>query len=100
MSRTRGSVRAGVPFFPPSRFRAQEPRGDQGQGLVVMPTHPMAHLVVAQPRVALAPLEALLDLVLGLGHPRELRHTRPLRGEREVVVVFETLVASALASYE
>ena len=46
--RTCGTVSAGVHFFSPPRFLRQEPRGQQGQGLMMMPTLPRANLVLGQ----------------------------------------------------
>ena len=67
-----GDVNAGVWIFSPPRLLVQEPRGQQRQGLVVMPRYPVPHLVVGQPRLALRALEAFLDPVRCLGHAREL----------------------------
>src|SRR5260370_7917892 len=71
-----GTVSAGVHFFPPPRFHRQEPRRQQGQGLVVMPPPPGADLVVRQARLPLAPLQPLLDPVLPLEPPPLLPHPR------------------------
>src|SRR3954467_11682041 len=59
---TWGTVNAGVHFFPPPGLLGQEPRRDQGQGLVVVPPPPGADLVAPHPRLPLGPLQALLDL--------------------------------------
>ena len=48
-----GDVNAGVRIFSPPRLLVQEPRGQQRQGLVMMPRYPVPHLVVGQPRLAL-----------------------------------------------
>src|SRR5829696_6435116 len=85
--RTCGTVNAGVRFFPPPGFLGEEPRGHQGQGLVVVPPLPGADLVVGQPGLPLGPLQALLDPVLGLEHPGELRQRGVERGVRQQVVV-------------
>ena len=71
--RTCGTVNAGAIFFPPTGLDDQEPRRDHRQRHVVVPTAPVPHLVLAQPRLALGPLQALLDPVLRLRHAGELR---------------------------
>jgi hypothetical protein len=55
-------------IFPPPRLLIQEPRGEQGQGLVVMPGDPVPHLIVGQARLPLGTLETLFDPVGRLGH--------------------------------
>ena len=74
-----GTVNAGVHFFSPPGFLHQEPRGDQSQRLVMMPALPGPHLVVGQTRLARGPLQALLDPMLGLECPGELRQGRVQR---------------------
>ena len=63
-----GDVSAGVCIFSPPRLLSQEPRGEKGQGLMMMPGHPVPHLIVSQTRFPLGTLEAFFDPVLGLGH--------------------------------
>ena len=46
--RSCGNVSAGVSFFSPSRLLVEEPRGEQRQGLVMMPGDPVPHLIVPQ----------------------------------------------------
>src|SRR5512144_244046 len=63
------TVTAGV--FPPdsSPLQAQEPQRHQGQRHVVVPADPTPHLVVVQPRLAVAGLEQLLDPMPLTLHP-------------------------------
>jgi hypothetical protein len=68
---SRGEVSAGVRIFSPPRLLIQEPRGQQRQGLVMMPGDPVPHLVIGQARLPLAALQALLDPMRQLGHPAE-----------------------------
>ncbi len=63
---------AGVWIFPPPRLLVEEPRGDERQRLVVMPPDPVADLVVAQARIALAAMEAFFNAMFRLGHASEL----------------------------
>ena len=74
--RTLGTVRAGVYFFPPPVFLRQKPRRQQRECLMVMPANPIANLILGQPRIALGPLQALLDPMLGFGHAGKLRQRR------------------------
>jgi hypothetical protein len=63
---------------PPPVLDDREPARDQRQCLVVVPAPPVPHLIVAQPRPAPAPLQALLDPAAPPGHLREsLRRRRP-----------------------
>ena len=85
--RTCDTVIAGV--FPPEPppLQAQEPQRHQRQRHVVMPADPAAHLVMIQPRLAVARLEELLDPVplplgadqLGQGDLRPPRCSRRSR---------------------
>src|SRR3954452_25130344 len=81
------TVSAGVRIFSPPGLLRQEPGRQQRQRLVVVPPYPGAHLVVAQPRLTLGPLQALLDAVLRLEHPRELPQRRRHPGVGQQVVV-------------
>src|SRR5271156_2808977 len=45
----------------PASLQSQEPQSQQRQSHVVVPAHPTAHLIVAQPHFSLALLENLLD---------------------------------------
>ena len=91
---------AGVWIFSPPRLLVEEPRGDEGQGLVVVPPDPVADLVVAQARFALAALEALFDVVFGFGHAGERDGGGVRGGVREVVVVFDRAVRLMFARDE
>ena len=87
-----GTVRAGVWIFSPPRFLVEEPRGDQCESLVVVPPQPIADLVVAQARFALAAVEAFFDAVFGFGDASEPLKRGVSGGVREVVVVFESSI--------
>ena len=65
----------------------------------MMPTLPRPHLIVRQPRLALGPLQALLDPVLRLEHPRQLRRRRRQRRVGQQIIVLPTAVALALDSF-
>ena len=80
---------AGVWICSPPRLLVEEPRGDEGPCLMVMPPDPVADLVVTQARLALAALETFFDPVFGLGRASELDDGCVGIGVREVVVVFE-----------
>ena len=54
------------------------------------PLQPVADLVVAQPRFALAAVEAFFDAVFSLGDARELLERGIGGGIREVIVVLES----------
>src|SRR5947209_13423371 len=68
-----GGVSAGVWIFSPPRLLIQEPRRQQRQGLVMMPSDPVPYLVVGQARLPLGDLEAFLDPLRRLGTARALR---------------------------
>ena len=78
--RTVGTVSAGVYFFPPPLFLREEPRGQQRKRLMVVPTDPIANLILGQPSVAFRPAKAFLDPVLSFGHTGELAQRRLGRG--------------------
>src|SRR5437764_6279696 len=90
--RSCGTVSAGVRIFSPPRLLVQEPRGQQRQGLVMMPRYPIPHLVVGQPRLTLGALEAFFDPMLRLGYTRELRQFDSGVGVRQVVIMLERAV--------
>ena len=52
--RIRGDVSAGVWIFSPPRLLIQEPRGQQRQGLMMVPGDPVPHLVIGQACLPLA----------------------------------------------
>src|SRR6476646_2301199 len=97
--RTCGTVNAGVYFFSPPRLLDQEPRRHQGQGLVVLPTRPRPHLILPQTRLALGPLQTLLDAVLRLEHPRVLGQRRLHGRVGQQVIVLATAIGLLLAEY-
>ena len=98
--RTCGTLRAGVNFFPLPRFLRQEPGGDQGQGLMMMPATPRADLVVGQARLALGALETLFNSMPRLDHACELRRRRIGRGVGQVIVVVERRIRMALPNHD
>jgi hypothetical protein len=63
MVRSCGTDKQGAAFFPPPLLLRQEPRGEQGECLVVMPSFPSANLILRQARVALGPPKTLFDPV-------------------------------------
>src|SRR3972149_994295 len=87
-----GTVIAGVYFFPPSIFLGEEPRGQKRESLMMMPTHPIANLILGKSRVAFGPLQTFLDPMLGFGHAGELSQRRFRRGVRQEVIVFHRAV--------
>ena len=66
-----GEVNAGVCIFSPPRLLIQEPRGQQRQGLVMMPCYPVSYLIVGQPRLTLSTLKTFLDPMRRLSYPRK-----------------------------
>ena len=87
-----GDVSAGVRIFSPPRFLGEEPRGDERQGLMMMPARPSANFIIGQARLALGPLQAIFDSMLRLCHARQLRERRLWGGVGKMVVVFERIV--------
>ena len=77
-------------FFPP-RLLVEEPRGDERQCLVVMPPQPVADLVVAQARLALAALEAFLNAVFGLCRANSVAGVLAAEFERQASCLRVTL---------
>src|SRR5262249_4397839 len=74
ISRTWGTVSAGV-FFPQlSLLPFQEPQGQHRERHVVMPTHPTAHLIMTQPRFPFAGGEQLLCAVPPTVNGHDLNH--------------------------
>ena len=55
-SRTWLKVIAGVFFFRPSSFDVEEPTRKQAQGLVVVPSRPIAYLVIGKAGLAFGSL--------------------------------------------
>jgi len=82
--RTVGTVSAGVYFFSPPVFLRQEPDGQQRKRLMVMPTDPIANLILGQPRITLRPPKAFLDSMLRFGHAGKLRQSRFGQGIGEI----------------
>src|SRR5882672_9655709 len=78
---------AGVDFFFTTCFLVEEPRRKERQRLVVMPAWPTADFIIRQARFALAALQAILDAMLRLGHPRKLAEFRSQRSIAEVIIV-------------
>src|SRR5437773_11957989 len=89
-SRTCGTVVAGVCIFSPPGFLRQEPGRQEGERLMVMPSFPCPYLIVRQPRLTLGTLQAFLDPMLRLEHPRELAQRRAHRRVRQQVVMLPT----------
>src|SRR2546429_7629414 len=82
---TWGRVTNGI-FFPPLLLHGQqEGTGEQGQGEVMMPAGPTAHLILIQSRFALGCLEFGLDHPPGGGHLSQGQQRRVSGGVGEVV---------------
>jgi hypothetical protein len=79
---------AGVHFFSPIRFEYQKPGRDQRQGLMVMPTSPMAHFIIGQTRFTLTALEAFFNSMGRFGHSRQVHQWRLAPSIAEVKVNF------------
>src|SRR2546422_979710 len=60
-ARTSGTVICGSFFPQPPPLQREEPQGQQGQGGVVVPTHPTPGLVFVQPALPFRCLKTLLD---------------------------------------
>src|SRR2546426_1378998 len=81
-----GKVIAGVHFFPPLGFPYQEPRGQERKCLMMLPTRPMAYLIVRQTGFALTALNTLFDPMGSFGHPGQLPQRRLRRRVRQVII--------------
>src|SRR6266478_9414531 len=92
-----GTVIAGVQFFSPPRFLRQEPRGQQGQRLMMMPSYPRANFIVSQARFAFAAFQTVLDAVRRLRHACEFRQRRVRNSVGKLVVMLEGPVRLLLA---
>ena len=66
----------------------------------MVPPQPIADLVVAQARFALAAVEAFFDAVFGLGNASELLKRGVGGGIREVIVVLESSLRQSFARDE
>src|SRR5260370_15144634 len=96
--RSCGAVIAGVCFFPLLRFQRQEPGSHQGKRLMMMPTTPIADLIVGQAGLAFSTLQALFHAVLHFGRPHKFPQRRFRGREREVIVVLDRPVSLRLTS--
>src|SRR5258708_26942868 len=96
--RSCGAVIAGVSFFPLLCFPRQEPRRHQGERLMMMPTTPIADLVVGQTSLAFSTLQAIFHAVLHLGHLHKFLQRRFRRSKREVIVMLERPIRLKLTS--
>jgi hypothetical protein len=72
-SRTWLKVIAGVFSFRPSSFDVEEPVRKETQGLMVVPSRPIAHLVIGEARLAFGSLNTFLNAVFGLCCAGEFR---------------------------
>ena len=87
--RSCGTVSA-VRIFPPPRLLIQEPRGQQGQGLVVVPRRPVPHLVVGQGRkVRFTPVTELIRLLLEAREERQQLRLRQQLGKLDLLILDE-----------
>ena len=59
-ARSCGKVNAGTVFFSRPQFAVDIPSGHERQRLMMMPSAPTAHFVIAQARLALATLQTFL----------------------------------------
>src|SRR5215813_12852264 len=81
------------PLLPPVGLPDQTPHREQGQGHMVVPTLPGAHLVLVHAHFTLAALEAGFNAGARLDHPRQLFQRRFLErpfgptGRREIIMV-------------
>ena len=85
ISRTCGTVAAGVFFSHRQTLQAQEPQRQQRQRHVMMPADVTANLVMIQAGLALAVLQHLLNLVSSSVGPNPVLQRHLLRGPRQVV---------------
>src|SRR5215471_8359054 len=91
---------AGVWIFSPPRFLIQEPRGQERQGLMMMPGHPVPHLIVAQASLSFGTLKTLFDTMSRLGHAGQLLQRRVRARIRQVIIKFKTLISLKLPREE
>src|SRR4051794_36897313 len=59
---------------------------------MMMPGNPLPTLTIAQARLTLGPLEAFLDAMLRLRHPRQFLQRGPRVRVREVVIMLVGLI--------
>src|SRR5262245_40269197 len=98
--RSCGTVSAGVHFFSPPGFLRQEPGGDEGQSLMMVPASPGSHLVVRQARLSFGTLEAVLDAMLRLEDAGEFGQRGVPSRVRQTVVMLERAVRLPLAEHD
>src|SRR5271165_5584534 len=98
--RSCGNVSAGVWIFSPPRLLIQEPRGQERQGLVMMPGDPVSHLIVRQPGFPLGPLEALLDAMCRLRDAGQFFQRRIGVRTRQVIIKLESMIRLTLPGQE
>src|SRR3954469_19506779 len=94
--RSWGKLSAGVQIFSPPRLLIEEPRGQERQGLVVMPGDPGPHLIVPQSGLPLGPLEALLDAMFRLGNPCQFLKRDTRVAVRQIVIMFKIMIGLTL----
>ena len=73
--------------FPQSRSKAQKPRGDERQNLVMLPSLPVADFVIRQARFAIGSPNAFLNAVRGLGDACKFGYLEIGDRIRQVLVV-------------
>ena len=98
--RSCGNVSAGVWIFSPPRLPIQEPRGQERQGLVMMPGDPVSHLIVRQPGFPLGPLEALLDAMSCLRDAGQFFQRHIGVRIRQVIIKLESMIRLTLPGQE
>ena len=91
---------AGVWIFSPPRLLTQEPRGQERQGLMMMPGDPVPHLIVAQAGLAFGTLKTLFDTMSRLGHAGQFLQRRGRARIRQVIIKFKTLIGLKLPRQE
>ena len=98
--RSCGKVSAGVQFFPPPCLLIQEPRGQERQGLVVMPGDPVPHLVVSHAGLPLGTLKTLLDAMRRLRDAGQFFQRYVRVRIRQVIIKFEGIIRWTLPRHE
>ncbi len=90
---------AGVHCFSATCFRHEKPRRDHRKRLVMIPSWPIANLVLRHARLALATLDTFLDAMFRLGHAGEFSSLGFLRRIGQIVVMFYMPLFVAQAKY-
>src|SRR5271155_423317 len=85
--RSCGEVRTGVWVFSPPRLLVEKPRGEECQGLVMMPGYPVPHLIIRQANFPLGSFETFFDAMRRLGDSSQLAQRHLGIGVRQIIIM-------------